>query len=76
MFIFIYFGVYTVKLIYIFLFIFLDGFTSFRDAFPEWCEDDNSNTESQAHRGTGPTDQLMGLRYYNCYFCLYDCLEC
>lgn len=44
-------------------FIFLDGFTSFRDAFPEWCEDESTNVDSQTHRGTsGPTEQLMGLR--------------
>lgn len=39
-----------------------DGFGSFRDTFPEWCEDDNAVTDSQTHRGTGSTDQLMGLR--------------
>lgn len=45
-----------------FILFFSDGFTSFRDAFPEWCEDDNISTDSQTHRGTGPTEQLMGLR--------------
>lgn len=44
-------------------FYFSDGFTSFRDAFPEWCEDDSTNTDTtQVHRGTAPTEQLMGLR--------------
>lgn len=39
-----------------------DGFSSFRDAFPEWCEDDsNPNQEMESSRGT-QADQLMGLR--------------
>ncbi|XP_055902789.1 dual specificity protein phosphatase Mpk3 [Eupeodes corollae] len=39
-----------------------DGFSSFRDAFPEWCEDDsNQNQEMESSRGT-QADQLMGLR--------------
>lgn len=48
---------------YVCAFYFSDGFTSFRDAFPEWCEDDSTNTDTtQVHRGTAPTEQLMGLR--------------
>lgn len=46
---------------YVCAFYFSDGFTSFRDAFPEWCEDDSTNTDT-THRGTAPTEQLMGLR--------------
>lgn len=44
-----------------------DGFTSFRNAYPEWCEDENaSNANARASMlgGTGgpATEQLMGLR--------------
>jgi len=40
-----------------------DGFSSFRQAFPEWCEDDNQahNKEMESSRNV-QTDQLMGLR--------------
>ncbi|XP_016967182.1 dual specificity protein phosphatase Mpk3 [Drosophila biarmipes] len=40
-----------------------DGFSSFRQAFPEWCEDDNQghNNEMESSRNV-QTDQLMGLR--------------
>lgn len=40
-----------------------DGFFSFRQAFPEWCEDDNQahNKEMESSRKV-KTDQLMGLR--------------
>ncbi|XP_037934077.1 dual specificity protein phosphatase Mpk3 isoform X2 [Teleopsis dalmanni] len=39
-----------------------DGFSSFRQAFPEWCEDISSqNTEMESSRST-QADQLMGLR--------------
>ncbi|KAM8708081.1 hypothetical protein ACLKA7_015108 [Drosophila subpalustris] len=40
-----------------------DGFSSFRQAFPEWCEDDNQahNKEMESSRNT-QADQLMGLR--------------
>ncbi|XP_044313457.1 dual specificity protein phosphatase Mpk3 [Drosophila rhopaloa] len=40
-----------------------DGFTSFRQAFPEWCEDDNQahNNKMESSRNV-QTDQLMGLR--------------
>lgn len=39
-----------------------DGFSSFRDAFPEWCEENSQNQEMESSRGTTQTDQLMGLR--------------
>ncbi|XP_017037669.1 dual specificity protein phosphatase Mpk3 [Drosophila kikkawai] len=40
-----------------------DGFSSFRQAFPEWCEDDSQahNKEMESSRNV-QTDQLMGLR--------------
>uniref|UniRef100_W8ADW6 protein-tyrosine-phosphatase n=2 Tax=Ceratitis capitata TaxID=7213 RepID=W8ADW6_CERCA len=39
-----------------------DGFSSFRQAFPEWCEDDSAqNREMESSRST-QADQLMGLR--------------
>ncbi|XP_001973300.3 dual specificity protein phosphatase Mpk3 [Drosophila erecta] len=40
-----------------------DGFNNFRQAFPEWCEDDNQahNKEIESSRNV-QTDQLMGLR--------------
>ncbi|XP_001352925.4 dual specificity protein phosphatase Mpk3 [Drosophila persimilis] len=40
-----------------------DGFSSFRLAFPEWCEDDSQaqNKEMESSRNV-QTDQLMGLR--------------
>ncbi|XP_064545904.1 dual specificity protein phosphatase Mpk3 [Drosophila montana] len=40
-----------------------DGFSSFRQAFPEWCEDDNQahNKEMESSRNA-QADQLMGLR--------------
>ncbi|XP_037901071.1 dual specificity protein phosphatase Mpk3 [Glossina fuscipes] len=39
-----------------------DGFSSFRQTFPEWCEDDSpQNKEMESSRNT-QTDQLMGLR--------------
>ncbi|XP_055857605.1 dual specificity protein phosphatase Mpk3 [Episyrphus balteatus] len=38
-----------------------DGFSNFRDAFPEWCEDDSNQQEMESSRGT-QADQLMGLR--------------
>ncbi|EDV97590.1 GH16949 [Drosophila grimshawi] len=40
-----------------------DGFSSFRHAFPEWCEDDNQahNKEMESSRNA-QADQLMGLR--------------
>lgn len=43
---------------------FPDGFASFRSAFPEWCEDENTNANAKAalQGTTGPTEQLMGLR--------------
>lgn len=41
---------------------FTDGFSSFRQTFPEWCEDDSlQNKEMESSRNT-QTDQLMGLR--------------
>lgn len=39
-----------------------DGFSSFRDAFPEWCADDSHGQEIESSRGTVQADQLMGLR--------------
>lgn len=39
-----------------------DGFTNFRDAFPEWCEDANIHSDTQKARESGHSDQLMGLR--------------
>ncbi|XP_034106650.1 dual specificity protein phosphatase Mpk3 [Drosophila albomicans] len=40
-----------------------DGFSSFHQAFPEWCEDDNQahSKEMESSRNT-QADQLMGLR--------------
>ncbi|XP_011291257.3 dual specificity protein phosphatase Mpk3 isoform X1 [Musca domestica] len=39
-----------------------DGFCSFRQTFPEWCEDDSlQNKEMESSRST-QADQLMGLR--------------
>ncbi|XP_030387121.1 dual specificity protein phosphatase Mpk3 [Scaptodrosophila lebanonensis] len=40
-----------------------EGFSSFRQAFPEWCEDDNQvhNKEMESSRNA-QADQLMGLR--------------
>lgn len=44
-----------------------DGFSNFRDAFPEWCEDDSTNTDSQTSRAQA--EQLMGLKWvFCCYF--------
>lgn len=46
-----------------FLFI-LDGFASFREAFPEWCEDDNlTSSENTNNHGNNHSESLMGLRY-------------
>ncbi|KAH8301249.1 hypothetical protein KR018_009246 [Drosophila ironensis] len=40
-----------------------DGFFSFRQAFPEWCEDDNqAHNEEMEPRRNVQADQLMGLR--------------
>ncbi|XP_037907737.1 dual specificity protein phosphatase Mpk3 isoform X1 [Hermetia illucens] len=39
-----------------------DGFHSFRDAFPEWCEENSSNQDMESSPGTTQADQLMGLR--------------
>lgn len=43
---------------------FAEGFSSFRQAFPEWCEDDNQahNKEMESSRNA-QADQLMGLRW-------------
>jgi len=48
---------------YLSIFMVADGFSSFRQAFPEWCEDDNQahNKEMESSRNT-QADQLMGLR--------------
>lgn len=42
---------------------FAEGFSSFRQAFPEWCEDDSQahNKEMESSRNA-QADQLMGLR--------------
>lgn len=50
-------------------FIFLvDGFTSFRRAYPEWCEEEcRQMKELESSRNT-QADQLMGLR------CVYQFL--
>lgn len=46
--------------------IFLDGFASFRETFPEWCEDDSiTATESAKGHGNNHSESLMGLRYLN-----------
>ncbi|ALC45147.1 Mkp3 [Drosophila busckii] len=40
-----------------------DGFSSFRQAFPEWCEDDNqAHTKEMESSRNAQADQLMGLR--------------
>lgn len=45
-----------------FIFFFSDGFCSFRQTFPEWCEDGSlQNKEMESSRST-QADQLMGLR--------------
>lgn len=40
-----------------------DGFASFREAFPEWCEDDSvSNMGTAKTHGASHSEPLMGLR--------------
>lgn len=46
----------------IFFYSFLDGFASFRETFPEWCEDDTGNTDNKNVRGASHSEPLMGLR--------------
>lgn len=55
---------YIVYLLKFFRFenLFPDGFHSFRDAFPEWCEENSSNQDMESSPGTTQADQLMGLR--------------
>lgn len=50
---------------YILIFVlFLDGFASFREAFPEWCEDDSvTQSESAKSLGANHSESLMGLKY-------------
>lgn len=44
----------------------LDGFASFRETFPEWCEDDSiTTTETAKGHGNNHSESLMGLRYLN-----------
>ncbi|XP_036326105.1 dual specificity protein phosphatase Mpk3-like isoform X1 [Rhagoletis pomonella] len=39
-----------------------DGFSSFRQAFPEWCEDDSAQNKEMESSHSTQADQLMGLR--------------
>ncbi|XP_067643924.1 dual specificity protein phosphatase Mpk3 [Eurosta solidaginis] len=39
-----------------------DGFSSFRQAFPEWCEDDSAQNKEMESTHSTQADQLMGLR--------------
>lgn len=46
------------------IFSFSDGFASFREAFPEWCEDESvTASENAKSLGTNHSESLMGLRY-------------
>lgn len=62
-------SVYLIIYFCVFFFVNADGFTSFRNVFPEWCEEVNVDGHSH-HRGgggggidAGPSEQLMGLRF-------------
>lgn len=43
-------------------FLYTDSFSSFRAAFPEWCEEATTTNAAHPAKTAPPTEQLMGLR--------------